>query len=196
MYINARLPRRIAAGFKVGPSFRTHVVTLDSGREQRNRQWRYPKWRGSGNMAAFTPADRQALISIFVAVGGQWGAFRFHDPTDHLAANESIAPAVGSSTPVQLVRSYVFPGSATAIEVLVQAPVAGTVTVYRDGMPVAGTLDDQLGLFTPSAPWAAGTYTWSGQYDRWMRFENDWGALTAAHDNVYTADIELVEVRR
>lgn len=195
-YIDARLPRKLSAGLRIGPEYNTRVVPFANGREQRNRQWLYPKWRASGNMAAFTEDDRKAFRDMFVACGGKWAAFRVFDPLDYFANNEPLAPAVGTSTPVQLVKTYTFPGSATSATVLIQAPIAGTVTIYKDGVAVAGTLDDTKGLFTPDAPWAAGVYTWTGQHERWMRFDSDWGAVTANALHVYTTDIELVEVRR
>lgn len=195
-YINARLPRKLSAGLRIGPEWKTRVVTHHNGREQRNAEWLYPRWRATGNMGAFTEPDRAAFRHLFVATRGRWAAFRVFDPLDCVASGEPIAPAIGTTSPVQLMKTYTFPGASTAVSVPIQAPVAGSVVVYRDGVPVAGTLDDTLGLFTPGAPWEAGTYTWSGQHDRWMRFDSDWGALTANAMNAYTADIELVEVRR
>ncbi|QQP96484.1 DUF2460 domain-containing protein [Lysobacter enzymogenes] len=147
-------------------------------------------------MGAFNADDRQALINMFVAAQGKWACFRVFDPTDYFVTNEPLAPPIGSSTPVQLVRNYAFPGSNVYGTALIQAPVASTVVINKDGSPVDGTLNDQLGLFTPSSPWAPGTFTWTGQYDRWMRFDSDWGAFTANALNAFTADIDLVEVQR
>jgi uncharacterized protein (TIGR02217 family) len=195
-YINATMPRRIAAGFKIGPRWKTDITVMDNGREQRNRGWLYPRWEGSGNLGAFSPEDRQALIAMFVVAGGRWSAFRVFDPTDHYVSNEPVAPDFGTSMPLQLMRGYTFPGSGVSVPVLVQAPIGSTVVVKRNGTPVAGTLDDTLGLFTPAAPWEHGLYTWTGQYERWMRFDSDWGAFTANAMNAYTADIDLIEVRR
>lgn len=193
-FINARLPRRITAGLRIGPEWKTRVTELDNGREVRNREWRYPRWRASGNMAVFTPDDRAALRHWFVAVAGKHQAFRVQDPVDHIAANEPIAPVIGTLTPVQLVKSYDIAGTGVGVSTLIQAPV--TAAVFREGSPVAVTVDEETGLVTPDAPWAAGTYTWTGEFDRWMRFDSDWGAVAAEAANVYTADIELIEVRR
>lgn len=195
-FINARLPRRISAGLRIGPEWRTQVVDLDNGREVRNAQWLYPRWRASGNMGAFSETDRAELRRLFVAARGKLYAFRVYDPVDYSAAGEVIAPSVGTTTPVQLIKTYTFPGDSSGVTIKVTAPVAGSVTVFRDGTAVAGTLDASTGLFTPSTTWLAGAYTWTGQFDRWMRFDSDWGSLTANALNAYTADIELVEVRR
>lgn len=78
---------------------------------------------------------------------------------------------------------------------LIRAPVASTLVVYKDSSPVAVTVDDETGLVTPDATWAAGTYTFDCQYDRWVRFDSDWGAFTANAQGVWTADLELVEIR-
>ncbi len=195
-FINARLPHRLAAGLRIGPEWNTQVVQLDNGREQRNRQWLYPKWRGSGSTAAYTPPDQAAFRAWFVAVAGKHKAFRVTDPLDHTAANEALAPNLGTLDPVQLVKTYAIDGGGAGVTVLVQAPWTQGFALAADGLPVAGTLDDETGLFTPDAPWAGTAFTWTGRFDRWMRFDSDWGALTAEAPNVYTADIELVEVRR
>lgn len=192
--IDWRLPSRIAAGFKGGPEWQTRVTPLRNGREVRNREWLYPRYRYSANFGAFNAQDRQALIGAFMATGGKHLLFRFRDPTDFIVAAEPLLPVVGTSTPVQLSRRYSFgPSYATS---LLQAPVAGTTVVRRDGVPIAVTVDALTGLVTPSAPWASGAYTFDTQYDRWVRFDSDWGAFTAATPGVWTSDIDLVEVPR
>lgn len=196
MYIDARLPRRISAGLQIGPQWLTDIVDKVNGGEKRDAKWLYPRWRASGNMGAFTEDDRAAFRSMFVATRGRWAAFRVFDPNDYFVVAEPIAPVAGTSTPLQLTRAYTFPGSSVSASVRIQAPVTGTVVVKLAGSPVAGTLDYGTGMFTPTAAWGAGAYTWDGQYDHWMRFDSDWGALTANAMNAYTADVELVGVRR
>jgi len=195
-FINARLPERLAAGLVIGPEWRTEIVPLDNGREVRDAKWLYPRWKAIGNMAAFEPAERQALLRWFIATRGMLNAFRVKDPLDWVAANEPIAPVVGTTTPVQLFKSYGIAEAGVSVPVRIQAPVEGTVTVYADGVAVAGTLDAGTGLFTPDEAWDGADFTWSGQFDRWMRFASDHGAVTAVAKHVLTADVELVEVRR
>lgn len=193
-YIATELPRRIAAGFRGGPEWKTSIVRLDNGREARNKDWAYGRYRYVANFGAFNEADRTALVSLFHAAGGRFAAFLFRDPTDCVASGESISPSIGTTTPVQLKKTYAF-GAASQVS-LIQAPVAATVIVYKDGSPVTVTVDPLTGLVTPSGNWAAGTYTWSGQFCRWVRFDSDWGAFTANALGVWVADIDLVEVRR
>lgn len=193
-FINTRLPPRIAAGFKGGPHWKTRINVLRNGREVRNKEWMYAQYRYSANFGAFNDADRQALIGIFQAAGGRWAAFRFKDPTDYFVTGEPLAVDVGTSTAVQLSRVYSF-GASVATSRL-EAPVAGTTTVYRDGVAISVTVDDETGMVTPTAPWEAGVHTFDTQYDRWVRFDSDWGAFVANAMGVWTADLDLVEVFR
>lgn len=192
-YINTRLDECVAYGFSGGPAWNTLVVNMDNGREQRNGQWLYPKHRYSAQFMNVRPQARDEILNAFHAARGKLHAFRFKDWNDYTATSEAIAPAIGTSTAVQLVKSYTF-GSEVSTR-LIQAPVSGAV-IYKDGSPVSGTLDTATGLFTPSAPWAAGSYTWSGEFDVWVRFDSDYNAFTIGDWQAHTADIELVEVRR
>ena len=68
--------------------------------------------------------------------------------------------------------------------------------VYLGVTPVAGTLDLLTGEFTPTAPWAAGSYTWSGEFYVWVHFTNDYNSFTINSWRASTADLELEEDKR
>lgn len=192
-YINTRLSTCVAYGFSGGPEYSTLVVTLDNGREQRNRQWLYPRHRYAAQYMNLSPEAQKEILAAFHAAAGQLHVFRFKDHNDYKAVAEPLAPAIGTSTPVQLVKTYSLGAQATVR--VIQAPVAGAV-VKRNGVAVAGTLDTSTGLFTPSAPWVAGTFTWDGEFDVWVRFASDYNAFAIGNLRVHTADVELIEVRR
>lgn len=197
-YVNTRLSDCVAHGFSGGPEWSTLVVPMDNGREQRNGQWLYPKHRYSAQYMNFDLPDQQAVLAAFHAMRGQLHVFRFKDWNDYTAESENgdwlplLAPQIGTMTPAQLLKNYSM-GAQTTTR-LIQAPVAGAVPL-RNGSPVAGTLDTATGLFTPSSNWLAGTYTWAGEHDVWVRFASDFNSFTNAN-RAHTADIELVEVRR
>ncbi|MFC0677530.1 DUF2460 domain-containing protein [Lysobacter korlensis] len=192
-FINTRLSKAVAYGFTGGPEWSTQIVPMDNGREQRNAQWLYPRHRYSAQFMNLPPALRDEVLAAFHACRGQLHAFRFKDWNDFTAANEPILPTVGTTTPVQLLKTYKF-GSESATR-LIQAPIAGAV-VRRDGAAVAGTLDTATGLFRPDVAWLAGAYTWSGEFDVWVRFDSDFNAFTIGNWQAHTSDIELREVRR
>lgn len=179
-FISTQMPRRLASGFTLGPRWSTLMADMHNGREYRNAQWLYPKWEGRGNFGAFTPDDRQALIAMFMACKGRTHVFRMCDPTDFAATAQPLV-TVGGST--YLSKLYTF-GSQSASR-LIQAPVTATLSG-------AGSVNMDTGEVTGAAP----SDTWTGTFDVWMRFDSDWGAFTAVRPDVWTADIELVEVRR
>lgn len=198
-YINHRLSDCVAQGFVGGPEWNTLVVALANGREQRNGQWLYPKHRYAAQYMHFQKPEQQEIIAAFHAARGQLHAFRFKDWNDYTAASDDgawtavLTPAIGTTTPAQLYKLYAF-GSQTTLR-KIQAPVQ-TVVVKRNGVAVTVTVDYATGLVTPSSNWLAGSYTWEGEHDVWVRFASDYNAFTANTNNAATADIELVEVGR
>jgi uncharacterized protein (TIGR02217 family) len=84
-FINTRLSLRVASGFVGAPQWSTRVTPLASGREVRNKQWLYPQQKYTGNIGAFTEADRNEMLGLFYVCAGQWGAFRFSDRVDYIA---------------------------------------------------------------------------------------------------------------
>lgn len=199
-YINHRISDCVAQGFTGGPEWNTLVVRLANGREQRNAQWLYPNHRYSAQYMNFQRMEQQEILAAFHVARGQLHVFRFKDWNDYTAASEDgawqavLTPTIGTMTPAQLFKNYLMGSDSTARKI--QAPVSGTVVVLRDGAPVAVTVDYSTGLVTPSSNWLAGSYTWTGDHDVWVRFASDYNAFTANTNNAATADIELVEVRR
>lgn len=191
-FINTRLSQCVAYGFSGGPNYSTLIVPLENGREQRNRQWLYPKHSYSAQYLNLDKKQQREILAAFHAAAGREHVFRFKDWNDFEAIAEPLAPVVGTSTPVQLVKTYTLGAQATVR--LVQAPVSATIR--RNGIAVAGTLDTGTGLFTPSAPWVAGTFTWDGEFDVWVRFASDFNAFTIGAPNARTCEVELIEVRR
>ncbi|UHQ21882.1 DUF2460 domain-containing protein [Lysobacter sp. 5GHs7-4] len=192
-FVNVRMPTCVAYGFTGGPAYSTLVVPLENGREQRNRQWFYPRHQYSAQYLNLDLEAQRLVLEIFHALVGQLHCCRFKDHNDYQAFDEPLAPAIGTSTAVQLIKTYSMGPQATTR--LIQAPVAGAV-IKRNGVAVAGTLDVETGLFTPDAPWASGTYTWTGEFDVWVRFASDYNAFQIGNVDAHTADIELIEVRR
>ena len=79
MRINRRLPGCLAAGFVFGPEFKTNIVTGPNGAEWRNRDWRYGRWRATGNYHAFGPGEQEQMDAAFQVAAGMWAAFRVRD---------------------------------------------------------------------------------------------------------------------
>jgi uncharacterized protein (TIGR02217 family) len=148
--INERISECVSLQFTGGPRYRTLTVPLDNGMQVRNRRWQYPKHEYAAEFLNLRPEDRNEVLRFIHAAAGSWLDFRFKDWMDYEATNEPLSPQIGTTEPVQLVKTYTAGGHSS--QRVIQAIVSATV--YADGSPVAGTLDTELGLFTPDAPWA------------------------------------------
>lgn len=197
MFIDHRLSTKVAMGFSGGPEWSTAIVEMDNGREVRNGQWMYPRHRYTAEYDHLLDDARSEVLAAFHAARGRLHAFRFRDWNDYQADAEPLLPTVGTTDAVQLVKTYQL-GPATS-QRLIQAP---TSCIVRDsaGAQVAGSVDTTTGLFTPASAWADDTFTWSGEFDVWVRFDSDYNAFTLSDRSrrqfMGTANIELVEVRR
>lgn len=192
-FIDQRLSLKAASGFVGGPQWSTSIQQIASGREVRNKQWMYPLQKYTASLHAFDDASRAELLGLFYACAGQWGAFRFRDPVDNAATAQTLTVVAGTTTPAQLVKSYVFGPSTFARPI--HAPVNGTVAVSTGGTPIAGICDYGTGLFTPTDNWPDTAVVASFQFDVWVRFASDYVPFTAIRSDLLTADLDLLETR-
>lgn len=191
--IETRLPTRVERGFSVVPARFTDIVALRSGVEYRNARWSSAKRRFSGRYGNWTREMRDELLAVWMACEGPTYAFRFKDHNDFDVTAQSLGTTPAGSTPVQLVKTYTF-GSRTHTRTITK-PVAGTVTVYQNGVAKAGTLDTATGLFTPSTTWtAAQPLTWTGEFDVPVRFASDEIEFVLPDRAISEVNVELVEV--
>ena len=89
-----RFPLRLSLTTSGGPGRQTDIVSLSSGREARNRRWRFSRRRFDVGTAVRSVADLYAVLEFFEARGGQLHAFRFRDPVDSSSARpgEAVTP--------------------------------------------------------------------------------------------------------
>ncbi len=178
------LPRAIAFHRTGGPAFSTTVVGVESGNEQRNRNW--SKARAKYTASLLTPPDRdderaqfvEDLLTNFFLIGGKADPFRFFDRLDYLAVDQALAVIDG--THFQLQKTYARFGR-TYVRTITK-PIATAVLDYQgnalidtltlknvSNVVVAGTLDYTTGIVTSAnSPTKA-----SFQYHIPVRFDTD-----------------------
>lgn len=194
-FIDALLDESVAYGFEGGPEYSTDEIILNNGIRHANSAWAYPRHRYTAQFDNMQDEDRDRIIEVFHAVRGKRHSFKFKDWNDYRATNEPLnvpGSFLGTLLPVQLYKTYSF-GPAYAIRPI-QAVLS--VTVYLGATPVVGTVDTETGMFTPAAPWADGSYTWSGEFYVWVHFTNDYNSFTINSWRASTADIEMEEDKR
>ncbi|MEO0329207.1 MAG: DUF2460 domain-containing protein [Pseudomonadota bacterium] len=189
-----RFPTDLALGATGGPERRTEVLTLGSGREQRNSQWAHSRRRFNAGYGIKTLEDLQSVIEFFEERRGRLYGFRFRDPMDWKSAkgngqvtafDQIIATGDGSSRVFQLVKQY---GSvSTGYQRQIVKPVNGTVKVSVNGSEVSAnyfSTNSQTGrlTFIQNAAPPSGQVIQAGyEFDVPVRFDADEIAINLTH---------------
>lgn len=189
--IATRLSAKAEVGFSAVVAFSTRVTELKTGFERRNADWQNPKRRYTARTGAWTPEMRAELLNLAHAARGSLYSWLFKDWNDYSVTAQSLGDAPGTTTPVQLVKTYTY-GSETYTRTITKPT---TVTVYQNGVAKAGTVDAATGLFTPTTSWNAGqALTWTGEFLVPVRFASDAIEFVLPHREIAEVVCELVEV--
>lgn len=192
-FIDHKLSTRASREFRRVVVSRSETTPMDNGEDIYNAKWRYAKMRYFANFAMVAPETQKELTGAFHAAKGMVLLFRFRDPGDFQVIDSPLTVVAGTKTPVQLTKRYPF-GPTAYGDRLIQA-VDHCLMQTEAGVEVAGTLDNALGLFTPTENWAATPHKWSGRFCNWVRFASDEFDSTMITLDISTADVELQEGR-
>lgn len=134
MVDDIRLPDDIEQGARGGPGFKTTIITLANGAEQRNQDW--SKARGSWDVGYGIKdrADLMEVVAFFYARRGRARSFRFKDWLDFSATGELVG-TTGNALTRQLQKTYTDTIHPYTREIVL--PVATTVKVYVDNILVS-----------------------------------------------------------
>src|SRR5690606_23346607 len=89
---DAIFPIHVSAGSPGGPDWPAEIVTLDSGREERNTAWSAPLRTYDARFGVRTPAELYEVLSLYHVALGRLRGFRFKDWTDYRSAAPNAAP--------------------------------------------------------------------------------------------------------
>jgi uncharacterized protein (TIGR02217 family) len=190
-----RFPLDVALGARGGPERATDIVTLASGREERNSRWLHSRRRYNAGYGIKSRADMQAVLSFFEERRGRFHSFLWRDGLDHSATNEPIGTGDGETTEFQLTKTY---GAAFDPYLRpITKPVAGSVTVEVDGEEAGFAVDPLTGIVTLDAAAEEGAVvTASFKFDVPVRFDIDRLDIElSSFDAADAPSIPLIEVR-
>jgi uncharacterized protein (TIGR02217 family) len=187
-----RFPTSISRSATGGPERRTEIVTLASGREERNTRWAHSRRRYNAGFGIRTLDEIHDVVRFFEERRGRLHAFRWKDHADFKsgapgAAVSALDQAIGEgpASAYQLVKRY-----GTGLRDYVRTiakPVAGTVKVAVAGVTQAEgidfTVDHATGAvtFLPGREPAAGAPVTAGfEFDVPVRFDTDFLAINLA----------------
>jgi uncharacterized protein (TIGR02217 family) len=179
-----RFPVAISRGARGGPVRRTDVVTLASGREQRNARWAHSRRRYDAGYGVTSAAALAEVVAFFEERRGRLIGFRWLDRLDHQSSppgqpvtpiDQELGLGDGSRTVFQLVKRY--GGALEPYHRPILKPVAGSVRVAVGGaeLPPAGfSVDAATGRVTLAVAPAAGAVVSAGfAFDVPVRFDTD-----------------------
>lgn len=202
-----RFPTSIALGAEGGPVRKTDIVTLASGREERNSPWAGSRRRFNAGYGVKSIPDVEAVLAFFEARRGRLYGFRFRDPFDWKscgvlstpqADDQRIGTGDGATQTFQLTKTYESGG-----ESLVRAipkPVSGSVRIAVDGVELAQgvgfSVDEATGVVNVAAAPGAGAAVTAGfTFDTPVRFDADELRIgLAAFEAGEIPDIQLMEI--
>ncbi|MCP4243951.1 MAG: DUF2460 domain-containing protein [bacterium] len=205
-FLSQRFPDGISRGARGGPRRRTTIVTLHSGREERNASWAASRREYDVAFAVRANETLHRVIQFFEAANGQLHGFRFKDWSDYRsgspiqpvsATDQEIGTGDGTQREFQLRKAY-SAGSEIFWRTITR-PVIGTVSVAIDGVvqPSGWSVDLQTGLVTFDAPPAFGDTISAGfEFDVPARFDTD--VIQTVLDIERTGSIDsipIIEIR-
>ncbi len=202
-----RFPDDISYGSTGGPMFNTSIITVDSGHEQANINWEYPKSIFDVSFGVRLRPQLYNLVKFFRAVKGRGHRFRYKDWVDFkshhgdqidqaISDTDQIIGIGDGSTEFQLIKEY---KEDTLIGTrLIQKPVVGTVVISLDDVPLASgwTCNYTTGVITfTSAPGSSVIVKAGFEFDVPVRFDSDSIETNYEFYNGGSASTNLTEVR-
>ncbi|MGV3490139.1 MAG: phage distal tail protein, Rcc01695 family [Devosia sp.] len=201
-----RFPLDIALGARGGPERATDIVTLASGREERNSRWQHARRRYNAGYGVKSRADMQAVLAFFEERRGRFHSFLWRDGFD-FSSNGTMAPGatdqfIGLGDGVRISFDLTKRYGANFDPYLrpVTKPVAGTVVIAVGGVAVPDTdytVDALTGTVTFDVPPAPGAAATAGfLFDVPVRFDTDRLDIElSSFDAAEVPNIPLIEVR-
>jgi uncharacterized protein (TIGR02217 family) len=125
---NVRLPIDIERGTVGGPSYRTSVITLESGHERRNQIWPVPLNSFNVGYGIQKREDMEAVYAFFNARLGRARGFRFRNWLDFQVRGGPVGIVPDNANQRQLIRVYDDPANPQLR--VVTHPEVDTIKVY------------------------------------------------------------------
>lgn len=187
------MPRLRLAG---RPVFQDAHRQHTNGRERRNAEQAYARHAYSAPFRNIRPADYANIKQMHLVCRGMLHAFKFKDLLDFEAVGEVFGAGTGAQTVFQLRKISTIDGVSYTRNVYAIRSAAVTV----NGVASSPTIDMDRGTVTfAAAPAAAAVLRWTGEFDIWVRFNQD--DLPFSIDNkspkngvLVNGSVDLIEV--
>lgn len=191
---DVRVNENIERGARGGPMFKTTVIELSNGGEQRNIDWSKTRHYWDIAYGVMDREDYEEIRTFFYNRRGRAHTFRFRDWTDYQLSEELIATADASGeTEFQVTKTYT--GLLPYVREI-RRPVADGFVVKVNGVAVSYTMLDKGIVQLSVAPAEGDLITVTGLFDIEMRFDVDKFELEPTwSEAASTGGLPVIEVR-
>lgn len=201
-----RFPLDISLGARGGPERATDIVTLASGREERNSRWLHSRRRYNAGYGVKSRADMAAVLAFFEERRGRFHAFLWRDGLDY-SSNGTDAPTMldqvigtGDGETVSFALTKQYGASFDPYLRPITKPVSATVVMAVAGSGVTATdfsVNALTGVVTFDVAPALGAAVTAGfLFDVPVRFDIDrLDVELTSFDAAEVPSIPLIEVR-
>lgn len=190
-YLNAYLGPCPGYGWAGGPEFQTRIIELQNGRNNRNANWAQARHRYSAPFLNISKPAYREVKKMHLVCMGQLNTFRFRDELDYEAVNEIFAVADGVQTVFQLSKFSIIDGISYQREVYA---LKSSPAITANGSAVSPAVNSRTGKVTFAVAPASGvTLRWSGTFDVWVRFAQDYLPFSLDNPNATNGAVELIE---
>lgn len=201
-----RFPLDVALGARGGPERATDIVTLASGREERNSRWAHARRRYNAGYGVKSRADMLAVLAFFEERRGRFHSFLWRDGLD-FSSNGTPTPTaldqaigVGDGVEVSFRLTKLYGADFDPYLRSITKPVSGSVLVAVAGASLAAadfSVDALTGVVTLDvAPGVSAAVTAGFLFDVPVRFDTDrLDVELTSFDAAEAPAIPLIEVR-
>ena len=206
-----QFPTTISYGSSGGPGFKTIIIELASGAEERNSRYNTPRRRYDVKYGLDDYDDLMTVQEFYIARLGAANGFRFKDWLDFTTASDHIGTATkdnvvigtgdGSDTTFQLIKKYSNGGQIRNRNI--RKPLTGTVLIAIDGVAKTEGVDFSVnttnGIVTFNVAPALNTQITAGcSFDVPVRFSENTDDLLSVNHQAYQQgsypSIEVIEL--
>jgi len=205
-----QFPIDISIGATGGPERRTEIVTLGSGREERNTRWAHSRRRYNAGYGVKTLDQIHLVIRFFEERRGRLHGFRWRDPIDHKSGQPSASQTdqdqvigVGDGITDIFLLSKDYSDNINPYQRRIDKPIEGTVIVAVDGVPQSVGNDISIDEITGVILFASGNIPDAGAlitagflFDVPVRFDSDYLEINLTSFAAGTIpNIPIVEIK-
>lgn len=195
-YLNAYLDVCAAYGWSGGPQGKTTIKQLLSGRERRNADWQDVQHMFTLPFQNISKEQYRSIKNMHLVCRQMLHCFRYRDHLDDTASDDLFGIGDGTTKTFQLLKLsqadgvqyqrniYALPTSPNDLVIKIDGVTTGAYVVDRDRGLVEFT----------SAPALNAVLTWSGTFDLWVRFNQDWLPFSIDNLNACNGSVELLEM--